>query len=67
MLDVGRPVVAYLVRLLAAHRRALGTPRRPRALTPVRQALLVLRRFRDDSRITAPARDHAVSRATAYR
>ncbi|UOE21495.1 hypothetical protein NI17_010540 [Thermobifida halotolerans] len=56
-----------MARLLAAHRRALGTPRRSRALTPVRQALLVLCWFRGGSLVTAPARDHAVSRATAYR
>ncbi|UOE18587.1 hypothetical protein NI17_017450 [Thermobifida halotolerans] len=66
MLDVFRSVVDYLARLLAAHRRALGTPRRSRALTPFRQALLVLRHFRDGSRITALARDHVVSLATAY-
>jgi hypothetical protein len=67
MLDVPRPVVTYLARLLAAYRRTISTPRRSRALTPFRQAVMVLRWFRDGSRADALARDHAVSLATAYR
>ncbi|SEG93405.1 hypothetical protein SAMN04489712_13845, partial [Thermomonospora echinospora] len=39
MLDVPRPVVAYVARLLAAHRRRIGTPRGSRAPGPFRQAM----------------------------
>jgi hypothetical protein len=47
MLDVPRHVVEYLAKLLAAHRRALGTPKGSRALGPFRQAVLALRWFRE--------------------
>ncbi|MDN5385827.1 IS5/IS1182 family transposase, partial [Streptomyces sp. LB8] len=46
MLDVPLPVVVFLARLPAAHRRRIGTPRGSRALGPFRQAVLVLRWFR---------------------
>lgn len=46
-LDVPRHVVEFLARLLAAHRRRIGTPKGSRALGPFRQAVLVLRWFRD--------------------
>lgn len=46
-LDVPRHVVDHLSRLLAAHRRRIGTPRGSRALGPFRQAVLVLRWFRE--------------------
>ncbi|MEU6512465.1 hypothetical protein [Streptomyces sp. NPDC046942] len=46
-LDVPRHVVEYLSRLLAAHRRHIGTPRGSRALSPFRQAVLILCWFRE--------------------
>ncbi|MEU6890151.1 hypothetical protein ABZ918_34250 [Streptomyces viridosporus] len=46
-LDVPCHVVEYLGRLLAVHRRWIGTPRRSRALGPFRQAVPVLRWFRE--------------------
>ncbi|WP_079047623.1 hypothetical protein [Streptomyces hirsutus] len=49
-LDVPRHVVDHLSRLLAAHRRRIGTPRNSRALGPFRQAVLVLRWFRERCR-----------------
>ncbi|OQD56851.1 transposase [Streptomyces phaeoluteigriseus] len=67
MLDVPRPVVEVLARLLAAHRRRIGTPKGSRALGPFRQAMLVLRWFRDRSCVHCLARGAGVSQATGYR
>ena len=67
MLDVPCHVVERLARLLAAHRRRIGTPRRSRALGPFRQAVLVLRWFRDQSCVHCLARDAGISQATGYR
>ncbi|MBV9026385.1 MAG: IS5/IS1182 family transposase [Streptomycetaceae bacterium] len=67
MLDVPRHVVEYLAMLLAAHRRALGTPKGSRALGPFRQAVLVLRWFRERGCVHCLARDAGVSQATGYR
>ena len=53
--------------LLAAERRRRGTPRDSRALTCFWQAVLGLRWFRDRTTPDALARDHGISRATAYR
>ncbi|MDT0347408.1 transposase family protein [Streptomyces litchfieldiae] len=66
-LDVPRHVVEFLARLLAAHRRRIGTPRRSRALGPFRQAVLVLRWFREAGCVHCLARDAGVSQATGYR
>ncbi|MEV0925982.1 transposase family protein [Streptomyces spongiicola] len=65
-LDVPRHVVEFLARLLAAHRRRIGTPKGSRALGPFRQAVLVLRRFRERGCVHCPARDAGVSPATGY-
>jgi hypothetical protein len=67
MLDVPRHVVQYLARLLAAHRRRIGTPRGSRALGPFRQAVLVLRWFREAGCVHCLARDAGISQATGYR
>ncbi len=67
MPDVPRPVVEYLARLLAGHRRAIGTRRGTRALGPFRQAVLVLRWFRDHTCVHCLARDAGISQATGYR
>ncbi|GAB2910834.1 transposase family protein [Streptomyces mayteni] len=66
-LDVPRHVVEYLAHLLAAHRRHLRTPRGSRVLGPFRQAVLVLRWFREASCVHCLARDAGVSLATGYR
>ncbi|HEX7160239.1 MAG TPA: transposase family protein [Trebonia sp.] len=60
-------LVRCLARLLAAERRRRGTPARSRKLTPRQQAVPALRWFRDRTRKQALARDHGISRATAYR
>jgi len=66
-LDVPREVVWFLAKLLAAERQRRGTPRGSRALTCFWQAVLGLRWFRDRTVADALARDHGISRATAYR
>jgi hypothetical protein len=66
-LDVPRELARYLGRLLHAERRDRGTRKRTRALTCYEQAVLGLRWFRQNTDITALARDHGISRATGYR
>ncbi len=66
-LDVPREEVWFLAKLLAAERQRRGTPRGSRALTCFWQAVLGLRWFRDRTAADALARDHGISRATAYR
>ncbi|MGW5689338.1 IS5/IS1182 family transposase, partial [Nonomuraea sp. NPDC003754] len=66
-LDVSRALVHHLARLLQEERRLRGTPQHSRALTPFRQAVMVLRWFRGENDIPKLGRDQRVSRATAYR
>jgi hypothetical protein len=66
-LDVPRELAQFTAQLLAAERRRRGTPRGSRALTCFWQAVLGLRWFRDRTAPDALARDHGISRATAYR
>jgi DDE superfamily endonuclease len=66
-LDVPRELARYLGRLLHAERRDRGTRKGARALTCYEQAVLGLRWFRQNTDITALARDHGISRATGYR
>ena len=66
-LDVPRELAQFTAKLLAAERRRRGTPRGGRALTCFWQAVLGLRWFRDRTTPDALARDHGISRATAYR
>jgi hypothetical protein len=66
-LDVPRELVQFVARLLAEERRWRGTPRGSRALTCFWQAVLGVRWFRDCTAPDALARDHGISRATAYR
>src|SRR5215472_13240182 len=66
-LDVPRELVQFVAKLLAAERRRCGTPKGSRALTCFWQAVLGLRWFRDRTTPDALARDHKISRATAYR
>ena len=65
--DVSRELAWFVAKLLLAERRRRGTPRGSRALTCFWQAVLVLRLFRDRTAPDALARDHGISRATAYR
>jgi hypothetical protein len=66
-LDVPRELVWFVSELLLAERRRRGTPRGSRALSCFCQAVLGLRWFRDRTTADALARDHGISRATAYR
>ena len=66
-LDVPRELVLFVAKLLWAERRRRGTPKGSRALTCFWEAVLALRWFRDRTRPDALARDHGISRATAYR
>ena len=66
-LDVPRELAWFVAELLLAERRQRGTPRGSRALTCFWQAVLGLRWFRDRTAPDALARDHGISRATAYR
>lgn len=65
--DVPVETLDFLTGLLHRHRRAHD--RRPfqRAGTARTQAKLVLRWFRDNTRVTSLGRDHGLSQATAYR
>jgi hypothetical protein len=65
--DGPRETVQFNPKLLAAERRRRGTPRGIRALTCFWQAVLRLCWFRDRTSQDALARDHGISRATAYR
>jgi hypothetical protein len=66
-LDVPRELAQFVAKLLAAERRHRGAPRGCRALSCFWQAVLGLRWFRDRTAPDALARDHKISRATAYR
>jgi DDE superfamily endonuclease len=66
-LDVPRELAHFVAKLLLAERRRRGTPRGSRALTCFWQAVVGLRWFRDRTAPDALARDHGISRATAYR
>jgi DDE superfamily endonuclease len=66
-LDVPRELVQFVAGLLLAERHRRGTPRGSRALSCFWQAVLGLRWFRDRTACDALARDHGISRATAYR
>ena len=66
-LDGPRELVLFVAKLLWAERRRRGTPRNSRALTCFGEGVLGLRWFRDRTAPDALARDHGISRATAYR
>jgi DDE superfamily endonuclease len=66
-LDVPRELGQFVAKLLLAERRRRGIPRGSRALSCFWQAVLGLRWFRDRTTPDALARDHGISRATAYR
>jgi DDE superfamily endonuclease len=66
-LDVPGEPAQFVAGLLLAERRRRGTPRGSRALTCFWQAVPGLRWFRDRTAPEALARDHGVSRASAYR
>lgn len=66
VLDVSRDGVEFVSGLLEAERRRRGTRKDTRSLSIEKQAVLVLRWFLDDTRMTQLARDNAISTSTAY-
>ena len=66
VLDVSENGVAFLTGLLDAERVRRGTRSDTRALSTRAQAVLVLRWFLDDTRMSALASDNAISPSTAY-
>jgi hypothetical protein len=66
-LDVPRELAQFVAKLLLTERHRRGTPKGSRALSCFCQAVLGLRWFRDRTTADALARDHRISRATAYR
>jgi hypothetical protein len=67
ILDVPLPLVAFVSRLLAAHRREIGTRNGTRALTCWKQAVFALAWFRDRPDIRRLGAGFGISQATAYR
>jgi hypothetical protein len=65
--DLPRELACFVAKLLLAERQRRGTPRGSRALGCFWQGVLGLRWFRDRTTADALARDHGISRATAYR
>lgn len=66
VLDVSEDGVAFVAGLLDAERVRRGTRSDTRALDTRAQAVLVLRWFLDDTRMSALAMDNAISSSTAY-
>jgi DDE superfamily endonuclease len=66
VLDVEEDTVEFLAGLLVDERTRRGTRADTRVLLPRQQAVLALRWFLDDTRMSALARDNAISESTAY-
>jgi hypothetical protein len=66
VLDVSEHSVQFLSQLLHDERVRRGTRRDTRALSTYKQAVLILRWFLDDTRMSALAADNDISVSTAY-
>jgi hypothetical protein len=66
-LDVPAHTLAVVTRWITAHRARVDRRRWQRAATPRTQAIMVLRWFKDATRVSTLARDAGISLATAYR
>ena len=66
-LDVPLPLVPFVSKLLADHRREIGTRGGTRALTCWKQAVSALACFRDRPDIRLVGQGSGISQATAYR
>jgi hypothetical protein len=66
ILDVPLPPVVFVSRLLAAHRREIGTRNGTRALTCWKQAVFALAWFRDRPDIRRLGQGLGISQATTY-
>ena len=67
ILDVPLPLVLFVSKLLADHRREIGTRDGTRALTCWKQAVFALAWFRDRPDIRRLGQGFGISQATAYR
>jgi hypothetical protein len=67
ILDVPLPLVLFVSRLLAEHRREIGTRDGTRALTCWKQAVFALAWFRDRPDVRRLGAGFGISQATAYR
>lgn len=65
-LDISVDTVLFLPSLLHAERQRRGTRKGARALGTYKQAVLVLRWFVEDARMSALARDNGIALSTAY-
>jgi hypothetical protein len=66
VLEVSEDSVLFVSGLLHAERLRRGTRKGTRALGTYKQAVLVLRWFLDDTRMSALARDNGIAVSTAY-
>jgi DDE superfamily endonuclease len=66
-LDMGRETVEFVSLLLGVERRRRRTRKNTRALSPFKQAVLIIRWFLDGTRIGQLACDNRISRRTADR
>jgi hypothetical protein len=66
VLDVSERSARFLSKLLHEERVRRGTRKDTRSLSTYKQAVLVLRWFLDDTRMSALATDNEISRSTAY-
>ena len=66
VLDVSERTAQFLSKLLHEERVRRGTRKGTQALGTYKQAVLVLRWFLDDTRVSALATDNGISRSTAY-
>ena len=66
-LDVPRELVLFVSRLLARHRKEIGTRKNTRSLGCYRQALFVLAWYRDKADIPRLGAGFGLSQATSYR
>jgi hypothetical protein len=66
VLDVDRKTAEFVSQQLASHRRTLGTRKGTRALSPFKQAVLLLRWFLDATRAAQLATDNAIGTSTVY-
>lgn len=66
VLDVSDRSIQFLSKLLHEERIRRGTRKDTRVLSTYKQAVLILRWFLDDTRMTALVRDNDISKSTAY-
>lgn len=66
VLDVDRQTAEFVSQQLAAHRRTPGTRTGTRALSPFKQAILLIRWFLNATRVAQLATDNNIGKSTVY-